>query len=256
MISEKQKKEIAQLKTTKRLSNEKLWTYITAEVIKSSLKQKEILEYIIGNPRIIRNSNLDIWLEAQPLSPKRGKSGKTEGNTKIDFSFGGISLRNNTNSGIEYDNRTDWVCFVEAKLNSDTSNFVSYDPLRNQITRILENLATFQDCNYHFPRSLFFSLLTPRLLQKNSDSRFYGHIFYKYKETFDLIVNDIKKCKLENRNEKKWKYPEDELQERVKTIKFNWVTYEDIFEMVLGISNIDLMDINNRAMLFSKMIKT
>jgi hypothetical protein len=37
-----------------------------------------------------------------------------------------------------------WVCFVAAKCLSDSSGDVTDDPLRNQLTRVIENALMFQ----------------------------------------------------------------------------------------------------------------
>jgi len=185
------------------------------------------------------DSDLDIWYEAKPIPPRKGRAGRSEGNTRLDLAFGSIRLREDTQSGIEYDpnKKVSWVCFVESKLFSDCSTDTTYCPLRNQIIRVIENLLCFQG-NCQFPQKLFFTLLTPRLFEKQRKSRLYGYKMEEY-ENPGSIVNDISLSSIEQRKQADWHYPES-LKDRVKRLDINWMTYEEIFEKEYDLSELDL----------------
>ncbi len=120
--------------------NEKVWTYFIAHLILQSSNKKQLLEKFLGGDPITETcvKKMEIWYEAQPISPRKGVSGNSEGNTCLDMSFGAIKKRENTGGGIEFSPKNDcsWACFIEAKVLSDCSTDVSYDPFRNQITRV------------------------------------------------------------------------------------------------------------------------
>ena len=209
-----------------------------ANILSNSLNRNHYIE-LFCNKEIGIDSDLDVWYESKPIPPRKGESGKSEGNTKLDLAFGNIRLRKNTQSGIEYDpeRKGSWVCFVEGKLLSDSSTRVSYDLLRNQIIRVIENLLCFQK-DGKFPQDLFFTLLTPRLFRENPESKLYGYKMGEYKNPKN-IMDDIKLSSILERYQEGWNYPGD-LEDRIKLLKINWVTYEEIFEKEYGITGLDL----------------
>jgi hypothetical protein len=123
------------------------------------------------------------------------------------------------------------VCFIEAKVLSDCSSTVTYDPVRNQLARVIENLLCFQ-ANGHVPERLYFTLLTPRFFQTNESSRLYGYKMREYHDHARLLA-DIEGCKILRRNDAAYHYP-DSLEQRLQVLKLNWVAYEDILESIFG----------------------
>lgn len=201
-ITDAQKAEIRKaIESNKFYRNEKVWNFLVADILSNIMNRNHYLE-LFCNKDIRIDSNLDIWFESEPLSPRKGKSGNSEGNTKLDLAFGNIKNRANTKSGIEYDpeKKGSWVCFVESKLLSDCSTKVSYDPLRNQIIRVIENLLCFQK-DGKFPQNLFFTLLTPRLFRENPKSRLYGYKVNEYKNPKN-IMDDIKMSSILERRQR------------------------------------------------------
>lgn len=229
-----QEKEVMEEIRQKRISgNEKIWTYLVADILTNSTFKTDYISFICGEK--VKAADPEIWYEAEPIPPRIG-----EGNTKLDLAFGSIRLREGTQLGIEYDSTQNdsWVCFVEAKFYSDCSTTVSNDPLRNQIIRVIENLLCFQSLG-KFPKKLYFTLLTPRVFKQNPLSRLYGYKMNEYTKR-DSIINDINISMLAKRNRNGWVYPDSEINERVKLLKINWISYEDILEREFNISNLDV----------------
>jgi hypothetical protein len=82
-----------------------------------------------------------------------------------------------------------WVCFVEAKYLADAAGSVTHAPLRNQLTRVIENLLCFQAGGTH-PSRLHFALLTPQLFRDHPKVRLYGYKLHDYYDR-DAILEDI-----------------------------------------------------------------
>ena len=207
------------------------------------------MEKFLGE-NIFQNSNINksaLWFEAEPISPRKGESGNTEGNTKLDLAFGGINKRDGKVGGIEFDPNNDfsWVCFVEAKFLSDCSTNVSYDPFRNQLARIIENLVTFQNTedNSKYPNPTYFTLLTPRVFKERPFSKLYGYKFFEYHDR-QRLQHEFDLCTLNKRNEDRWEYPEG-IENRLSILKLNWVTFEEILEAELGLSHLNLIKIDD-----------
>jgi hypothetical protein len=128
---------------------------------------------------------------------------------------------------------------------------------------VIENLLCFQgfqDDSVKFPDDICFTLLTPRTFKLNPKSRLYGYKFLEYSNDLitsnSLIEYDINQLNIEKRfdvNKKnKWKYPI--LSERLKALRLNWATYEDIFEVFLKRS-IDLLNNDKRKSTFDELTK-
>lgn len=249
-----QKDEIKRaIKSNKFYRIEKVWNFLVTDILSNSSNRNHYIE-LFCNKEIEIDTYLDIWYEAMPLSSRRGKSGNSEGNTKLDLAFGNIKNRANTKSGIEYDpeKKGSWVCFVESKLLSDCSTKVSHDPLKNQIIRVIENLLCFQKDD-KFPQNLFFALLTPKIFRENPKSKLYGYKMNEYKTPKD-ILDDIKKSQIPERRQKNWCYPED-LEDRIKMLKITWITYEEIFEKEYEIMGLDLTTIEKEPEKIEKIEK-
>ena len=238
-------KEFENLNKNKPSHNEKLWTYYVACIIDhSQVKRKEeYLRMFVGTKENIESIS-EIWFEAQPIPPRKGFYGKSEGNTKLDLAFGGIRQRSYTQTGIEYDSFKDWVCFVEAKFLSDCSGKTSYDPFRNQLARVIENMICFQNEKGERPKRYIFSLLTPRKFRnaENRKTRLFGYKYEDYHVDRAKLLDDIKLGEIAKREDSKWEYPQD-FNERVKNkLSMSWVAYEEIIEKELGIEGLDVIE--------------
>jgi hypothetical protein len=211
--------------------NEKIWTFLIASLFDKASDQSKIIQLLCGDP-LQAEKHLDVWFEAQPLPPRKGYQGYSEGNTKLDLAFGHILPRGKTAAGIKYGPHEpgSWVCFVEAKCLSDCSTTVSYDPLRNQLARVIENLLCFQD-NGKFPERIFFTLLTPRIFKENPNSRLYGYKMQEYEDK-EKILEDIERCSIEKRDGGGFVYPD--MRQRLAQLRLNWVSYEDLLEPEYG----------------------
>lgn len=232
----------ALIRSNNSFSKEEVWNYLIANILLNSKNRNNYIRLLCDNSISIPEC-IDIWFEVQPLSARKGSSGNSEGNNRIDLAFGNIKKRGNTETGIEYEYAKDgsWVCFVEAKLFTDCRSYLTYDPLKNQIVHLIENLLCFQE-NGNFPEKLFFTLLTPRLFRDHPESRFYGYKIRDYVDA-DKIINDIKRSIIPKRHQQDWNYP-DNLEERIRLLKINWITFEEILKYEYKIINLDLTNLS------------
>src|SRR5688500_3458894 len=97
---------------------------------------------------------------------------------------------------------------------ADCSSDGTYDPLRNQLTRVIENVLTFQ-AHGAFPERVFFTLLTPRLFKDNPGARLYAYKMREYKDR-DRLLHDLRLCRIPPRNGKGYVCPD--LAERVEAL--------------------------------------
>jgi len=215
------------------INDETLWTWVVANILQKEIsKNSTLIEYIIGKK--INVNDLNIGFEVQPLSTRKGVRGNTEGNTHLDLAIGHFIRRGGRDSGGIKFNHVDnsMVCFIEAKMYSDLSTGTTHDKLRNQMTRVIENLLCFQNEAGKFPDDICFTLLTPRAFKLNPKSRLYGYKYFDYLKDLSingsLIEYDINQLDIPKRYESNWKYPI--IASRLKKLRLNWVTYEDIFE--------------------------
>ena len=157
----------------------------------------------------------------------------------LDLAFGGVGHRGTTAAGVEYapNGNQSWVCFIEGKMFSDCSTDTTHDPLRNQLTRVIENLLCFQ-ADGNCPDRLFFTLITPRLFKGTPHARLYGYKLEAYMDDPTKLLNDIDLCLIPQRNVRDWQYPD--LEQRLSHLHLKWVTYEEIFEHRFGIEQFDL----------------
>lgn len=223
--------------------NESLWTYLVASILTTSARRAEHIRILCGD-KVATSECAQAWFEAEPMPPRRGRKGFSEKNSKIDLAVGNIERRGSSDgSGIAYAERHgSWVCFVEAKLLSDCSTMVTHDPLRNQLARVIESLLCFQNADGAFPENLYFTLLTPRHLQKteNRGSRLYGYKMSEYGDP-TALRRDLEACKIPKRNEANWRYPD--LEQRLGALRrINWVAYEDFFDLEPDLKGLDLME--------------
>lgn len=233
---------------------EKVWAYLMASILVNSSNRNDYIK-LFCDKSISIYPNIDVWFEAEPLSVRKDCAGNTEGNISVDLAFGNIRRRDKTKVGIEYDytESGSWVCFVEAKLFTDCRSYITCDFLKNQLVHIIENLLCFQS-NDNFPEKLFFTILTPRFFKDNPESRFYGYKIKEY-ECTDKIINDIRRSKIPERHQRNWNYP-DNLEERVKLLKINWITFEEILENEYKIKNLVLTNLTQPQIdIFKKLLE-
>ena len=212
---------------------------MVASLLANAPNQQALVDLLCGGKATVREP-LDVWFEAQPLAPRKGTAGDSEGNTKVDLAFGHVRARGATAAGIEYGSHEpgSWVCFAEAKCMADCSSDVTYDPLRNQLTRVIENVLTFQ-ANGVFPERLFFSLLTPRLFKDNPGARLYAYKMREYEDPRRLL-HDLTLCRIPVRNGCGFVYPD--LIQRLERLTLTWTTYEELLAYRFGAD----LDIVNR----------
>lgn len=211
--------------------DEQLWSFLVASLI-AEAPQKQIP--LFCEKAMTLSAGCAVACEAEPISTRHGSK---EGNTVLDIAFGHIGARGHPvasgNSaaqffaGIAYSPVGDdsWVCFVEAKVLSDASGSVTRDPLRNQLTRVIENLLCFQAVGKH-PNRLHFALLTPRVFYDNPTARLYGYKMRDYCD-HEAILKDIDRCELPRRCTSGYTFPE--LRSRLQALApLQWVTFEDV----------------------------
>ncbi len=206
--------------------DEQIWTFLLCcGYASSGFKGVEKLASLLTNTNIQVEKGMKIWFEVLPVSPRQ-----KEGQTHVDLAIGAIKLRNGTESGIEYDKAIgNWICLCEMKWYSDISYNVNYDRKRNQLARVIENTITFQYEN-NFPKSPFFTLVTPEYFRNQSQkSRLYHYKYEEYKNNHKYLSADLTNSILDKRIEESWKYPPD-VENRIKDLKMNWVSYESLFE--------------------------
>lgn len=231
---------IAEKKSNSRW-HEQVWTYLMADILcNSKLRDQHVAHFCAED--ISLDDTSQVWFEARPLVPRKGKLGFSEGDTRLDLAFGSIRGRSGTETGIEFypNAHSSWVCFVESKYFADQSSSVTHDQNRNQIIRILENLLCFQG-EKQFPKRLFFVLITPRVFKQSSrpDAKHYNETFQRYFDNPEEVLQDIELSPFDKRNRPDWKYPES-LVDRIPHLSMKWLTFEEIFELEYGISELDI----------------
>jgi hypothetical protein len=120
---------------------------------------------------------------------------------------------------------TGFSVLIEAKVLSDASYQVSFDPLRNQLARLIDVMLEPASSAYEPLKDRKHDcsvavLLTPRLFKDNPHSRLYGRLFEEYRGQPDALGRD-----LPHRAGMNWA----ELSSRL-----GWVTWEDTNELLPG----------------------
>lgn len=217
-----------------------MWTYLVADVVERV--GDTAVAKLFGAPV----TGAGLWFEAKPLPPR-----EQEGNTCLDLAGGAVRQRGGTASGIEYDpsSPVKWVGFVEAKVRSDCSIDVAYDPTRNQLVRVIENLLAFQG-EGRFPEELHFTLLTPSFFRdsRHRHTRLYGYKFDTYSADRRAIVEDLELSTLGRREHPGWRYPGD-LEERMSRLRLHWATYEDVLSLDPQLADVSVIDCTKRGVL-------
>lgn len=146
------------------------------------------------------------------LREAAAQSTNLEGTTKAD------ALLLNEDSGV--------AVIFEAKVLSDASTMVRFDPLRNQIARTID--VMLEDPSERRPFSLrarrpdetYFVLVTPEVFKSNPHTRFYGRVLEEYRKDPDALARD-----LPHRKNVDW----DAVSKRL-----GWLTYERCAELIPG----------------------
>lgn len=224
--------------------NGAIWNFLIAYILSNPSSQKKYFP-LFCDDSIPITSDYDIWLESQPLPPRKGVGKNSEGKTKLDIAFGSIKRRYNsgkpTGTGIKYDpdNTDAWICFVEGKFKDRLSTKIVHDPNKNQLTRVVENALCFQGDD-QFPKKLYVVLLTPQAYKNDLEK------FKEYKEKPENIIKDIESSQIQRRPpQEDWKYP-DNIEERIKMLTLNWITYEDIIGREYNMSDLYLTNLNDK----------
>ena len=229
--------------------NEAVWNFLISSILSNPLSQKKYFQFFC-NDSVPITSIYDIWFESQPVSPRKDKQGHTEGRTRLDIAFGSITSRQKigskqlSKSGIQYDhqNEDEWICFIEGKFDSELSKRTAHDSSKNQLTRVIENALCFQGKGY-FPKKLYVTMLTPKAYHNNLNKNYYKK-FKEYKKKPGVIIKDIESSQIKQRpSMKDWNYPN--LEERIKWLTLNWISYEDIIRREYNIPDLDLTDLND-----------
>lgn len=261
--SPEQKKEIIEIIQSgkdKIYRNEKVWNFLIADILSNPSFLKQFFTSI-NDDSISIKPNYDIWLESQPISPRKYKNKNTERNTHIDIAFGCIKQRNQigkkqlAKSGIKYElfNNDGWICFIEGKFESKLSEGTTYDPCKNQLTRVVENALCFQGEGC-FPEKLYVVLLTPKIY-RNDVKKNYVEKLKEYTDEPRNILTDIESSKIQRRTPvDDWRYP-DNIDDRIQCLRpLKHLSYEEIIKQAYGIPKIELTNLNDEEKTYLKKI--
>jgi len=206
--------------------SEKLWVFLISCGYALGKEQGvKTLAKVLTSLDLEQPAHPMIWFEALPLPPRM-----REGNTHLDLALGAIASRNCRNNGIMFDDSVpSWICFCEAKLESDISLRVTHDPKRNQLARVIENAICFQN-SAKYADDVYVTVITLRasshkypLLKEKFDT---------YRENPDNLVNDLAKCCLDKRDRDNWLYPPNLTQRITDSLKLGWVYFEDLLKNI------------------------
>ena len=79
-------------KKNRSVNNEKLLTWFVAKIMEYPKYKNRVFDYLF-NKSIDNINSFNIGFEVQPLSPRSGTRGNTEGNTHLDLAIGNITNR-------------------------------------------------------------------------------------------------------------------------------------------------------------------
>lgn len=159
------------------------------------------------------------------------KESSLEGNTQIDLKITGKV------------NNRDIILFVEAKYLSDISYQIKYNPVRNQIIRIIDTGIDYIISKNQAFNNFYFFLLTPKIFRSKSfgggkesrlnvfdpgTSRLYNYKMDEYRD-YRNIKEQLPHRK--NISDQDWQTIADHI---------GWITYEDFIER--AISNATISD--------------
>jgi len=203
--------------------NEGIWVFLVSCGYALGKNQGlETLSNLLLKSDMEQPSNPKIFYEAQPISPRID-----EGNTCVDLAIGAISRRQGTGSGIKFDKLApSWICFCEAKFDSDISGKVKYDPNRNQLARVIENAICFQDSG-NYVDGVYVTIITPKAYRDKR--QLLERKFFDYNENKGFLLGDLNKCCLNKRQQNDWIYPED-IEQRFQKPNLQRVYFEDLID--------------------------
>ena len=207
-------------------TREGIWVFLVAcGYALGELEGIKKLTEILTESGLEQSNNPKIWFESIPISPR---SGKDEGKTHFDLSLGAIVNRDRTENGIKFNTQApSWVCLCEAKIDSDISPNVTYDPTRNQLIRIIENAICFQDFGTYTDK-VFVTIITPEKAFKNKRPLLEKK-FEQYRSNPKSISDEIQACISDRNLRSDWKYPDD-LEQRIKALRLKRVYFEDLLQ--------------------------
>jgi hypothetical protein len=202
--------------------DEQIWTFLVGcgYAVSGQNGVAALIQRLTGENQTLRNHG-KIWFEVLPDSPRLN-----EGKTHVDLAIGTILQRLPTQSGIELDDvMQPWVCFCEMKWYSDISTGVTYDVVRNQWARVIENALAFRGGD-RLAERVVVTLVTPNAFDPMAEhkSRLFQYKFVEYVQQPAKLIMDLQACTLE----KVTHYPQD-MAQRVNNLKMKWVSYDQLF---------------------------
>lgn len=209
------------------IKDEALLVYKIVRAYSDANEEKKLYELLTG----VSHNNPFLFLEAQPYSQR-----KHEGNSNLDLAMGSIKKREGTESGIQYDpkNQEKHFLFLEAKWDSDISVGVKYCTIRNQLQRVIDN-ALYFSFNPESIDKIYVVLLTPKkykdCYEEKLNSRFYGYKYGEYSSDSSIILRELEMIK-SDLPWKEGKNLDSLIQENIKKLTLNWVTFEELIEKI------------------------
>ena len=221
---------VSKLKTQERqasgsLRDEQVWTFLVGcGYAMAGAEGLAKLTNVLTGMDLPQPDDARIWLEVLPVPPRN-----RERQTHVDLAIGSITIRENTDSGINLGRDPQpWICFCEMKWRSDISLRVTHDPDRNQLARVIENALCFQG-EGGYSDEVHVALITPATFKgPGGGYKVYQGLLREYERNRARLRQDLDACRLEKRNRPDWKYPPD-ITERVDRLNLRWPTYEELF---------------------------
>lgn len=231
------------------LGDETMWTFLLAlGYAADGVDGVNALSHLLVGEPIDGPEPPKIWLEALPFSPRL-----REGSTHLDLAVGHIARREERveegtlkpRGGIQLCDSTQktWVAFCEMKCFSDLSTRVTHDLERTQLLRVIDNAIAFQSMNVEGdPRYVdtpVVTLVSPRRLWKGGQrSRLYHFLYrtYQSENGHQALLEDLQFSHesgfLPYRIEKKWRYPQDDLEQRIESLQLRHISFDELYEQM------------------------
>lgn len=120
---------------------------------------------------------------------------------------------------------TGFAVFFEAKVLSDISVGVTFDPLRNQLARIVDVMLEPNErmgvpLSYRDPRRTLLVLVTPELFRRAPHARLYGWLMQEYRSSPSALARDLPHRK--------------DVDFAEVSRRLGWVTWEECDEVLPG----------------------
>ena len=221
--------------------DERIWTATTLKKVFDAGAMSVVLEAVFGDQPPF--DGVDSWesvvgsAEGQELrfevsvpSPKSYRDGlkthyESHGRSAhlvsyvVDAAAGQTSYEGATQVDAIFRNRvTGFSVMFEAKVMSDTSYSVTFDPFRNQLARNVDVMLDEASSEYLVPdvSHRLFCLLTPDVFRQRPTTRHYGMLFNEYKRNSSLLAEHLP-------------HRDSEFVKSV-TPRLGWMTFEDCLE--------------------------